>query len=277
MRQVLSESSLPLVPYAPMTGFATGGDTLTPEERDELNERIDAVAEQYAGGFGIAVQDLRTGATYSYNPHAQFPTASVAKLTILTMLLIRAEEEGRDLSTAEQSQAAQMIRYSDNEVTDDLYDRIGFTDGFNSAAEALGFTGTDPNTGGTWGSTMTTPADQLRLLRALYTDEGPLTEESRAYVRELMESVAPEQVWGVAAAAGPDDTVGLKNGWTPREDNEELWTSNSVGYVAGPEREYLIAVLSDGNTDYSAGVQLTETLVTTVTGALEDAAGSPPT
>nr|WP_150243388.1 serine hydrolase [Nocardiopsis quinghaiensis] len=270
VRVLLSENVLPLVPFAPRTGPATGGQGLTPVQRQELTARIEALSGERAADFGVAVQDLRTGATFSHNAHQQFPTASAVKLTILTMLLLRAQEEGRDLTGAERDQVSTMIRYSDNEVTDGLYSRIGFTDGFVHGAETLGFTNTDPHPRGVWGATMTTAADQVRLLRALYCDGGPLSEESRDYARELMESVAPEQAWGVSAGADPADAVGLKNGWTPRESNGGLWNVNSVGYVVGPGHEYLVAVLTDGNSDYATGVALVEELASTVTGALEE-------
>lgn len=269
LNQLAAQTQLPLVPFAPVTAPARGGTALPPAERAALTERISAIDAEHGAEIGIAVQDLRTGTTFSYNPHQRFPTASVAKLTVLTMLLMRAEEEERELTAGERAQAAQMIRYSDNSVTDELYARMGFNEGFVRHAGNLGFTNTEPNPGGSWGSTMTTPADQVRLLRALYTDEGPLSDDDRAYVRELMETVAPEQVWGVSATATPADTVGIKNGWTPRASNGGLWTVNSVGYVSGPDHEYLVAVLSDRNPGYSSGVALLEELVTEVTEAIE--------
>lgn len=269
---LLSSGNPSLVPFAPDTVPADGGRTLTLDQRRELTERMEALGEERGADFGLAVQDLRTGATFSHNAQQGFPMASVAKLTILAMLLLHAQEEGRDLTEQEREQAEVMIRYSDNEVTDGLYSRIGFTDGFVHGARAFGLTGTDPHPRGVWGATMTTAADQVRLLRALYSEEGPLSERDRLYLRELMESVAAEQAWGISACAGPHDTVGLKNGWTPRESNGGLWNVNSVGYVVGPDREYLVAVLSDGNSGYTSGVELVEEVVSTVTDALEEAA-----
>jgi beta-lactamase class A len=262
-------AQLSLAPSGPVAAATRGGTALPPAQRAALTERIEAIGAGHGAEFGIAVQDLRTGTTFSHNPHQRFPTASVAKLTVLTMLLMRAEEEGRELTAGERAQAERMIRYSDNSVTDGLYARMGFNDGFLRHAENLGFTDTEPDPGGSWGATMTTPADQVRLLRALCTDEGPLAEQDRVHVRELMEGVAPEQVWGVSATATSEDTVGLKNGWTPRESDGGRWTVNSVGYVSGPDHEYLVAVLSDRNPDYSSGVDLLEELVTEVIEAIE--------
>lgn len=180
-----------LEPFDPVVE-PPGHVPLETERRSELTAELDVLAESYE--FGLAVQDLRTGATFSHGAHTRFPTASVAKLSVLAMLVRAAEQDGRDLTEGERHRAEQMIRYSDNEVTDDLYDRIGFTEGFEEGAEAFGLQATEPHPGGRWGSTMTTASDQLRLLRALYLEEGPLTREGRAQVRGFMESVAPEQV-----------------------------------------------------------------------------------
>ncbi|RKS10354.1 beta-lactamase class A [Nocardiopsis sp. Huas11] len=266
---LLSGHAFTLVPFAPVTVPATGGSPLSAEERAELTDRIDDLVAHSGADVGLAVQDLRTGAAYSYGAHEPIYTASVVKLSLVTMLLARAQEGGGELTAGERAQAETMIRYSDNDVTDVLYQRNGFTDGFVEGARTLGLSGTEPNASGVWGATRTTAADQIRLLRALYTEDSPLSEEDRAFVLGLMETVAPEQGWGVSAAAGPEDTVGVKNGWTPRASNDGLWNVNSVGFVAGPEREYLVAVLTDGNSDYAAGVELIESMVSLVTETLE--------
>ncbi|MEV2277983.1 serine hydrolase [Nocardiopsis sp. NPDC049922] len=272
---VAAGDALPaVVAPAPQDGAPlAGGSVLTPEQRDELAARVASIIEDHGVRCGIAVHDLRTGTTFSHAPQDPFHTASAVKLTILTLLLLRADEEGRELTASERARVERMIRHSDNTVTDGLYLRAGFTEGFERGARRLGLTGTEPHPRGRWGATRTTASDQIRLLRALYTDEGPLSEEDRAYVRALMESVAPEQAWGVSAAAGPVDTVGLKNGWVPRQSNGGLWNINSVGYVVGPDREYLIAVLSDDHPDYVSGVGLVEELVSVVIGEIEAPGG----
>ncbi|MFV2197404.1 serine hydrolase [Nocardiopsis sp. LOL_012] len=264
----------PALLFAPDPG-PSGSATLTVREREDLTGRVAGLAEEHRARVGIAVQDLRTGTAFSYAAHEGFTTASTVKLTILTMLLLRAEEEGRALTSAERAQAEEMIRYSDNGKADSLYARLGYAAGFEEGAERIGYLETVPLPTGRWGATETTAADQLRLLRFLYTDEGPLSEESRAYVCELMEAVAPEQAWGISVAAERDDTVGLKNGWVPRDANDGLWNVNSVGYVAGEDREYLIAVLTDDHPDYFSGVELTEKLVSMVIEEIEAPSGAP--
>ena len=276
VRTVPAQSAPPLVLPAPAAVPANGGAVFTRRQREAVDTRVAEIIDGSGARAGIALQDLRTGATFSHGAQEGFAAASVAKLMITAMLELRARDEGRELTAVERSQVEAMVRYSDNDVTNGLYERIGYTRGFADGAERFGLTGTEPHPDGVWGGTLTTPADQIRLLRALYTREGPLTDGERARIRGLMESVAPEQAWGVSAAAGPRDTVGLKNGWTPREADGGRWLVNSVGYVAGPDREYLIAVLSEGNRDYGSGIALVEELVTTVTRALEGPPGGCP-
>ncbi|WP_436890781.1 serine hydrolase [Nocardiopsis dassonvillei] len=275
-RAMGSASALPPVPFAPVTAPAAGGPVLTQRQHDDLAARVAGIIDDSGARAGIAVQDLRTGATFSHGSQEGFATGSLSKLTILTLLVLCAREEGRDLTAAERDRAEAMIRYSDNDVTNGLYSRIGYNPGFAEGVARLGFTGTEPHPHGVWGGTVTTPADQIRLLRALYTDEGPLTGDERAYIRGLMESVAPEQAWGVSAVAGPQDVVGLKNGWTPRDADHGRWLVNSVGYVAGTQRQYLIAVMSEGNRGYDTGIALVEALAVEVAATLEDPPGGDP-
>lgn len=244
--------------------------------RARLTARLDAQLAGQGRRLSVCVQDLRTGTAYGYGAHDQYPTASVVKLTLLVVLLLQAQEEGRELNAQERAGAEEMIRHSDNAVTNGFYAGIGFNDGLLHGAELLGMPRTQPDDRGVWGATRTTAADQVRLLRAVYTDDSPLTEDNRAYVRELMESVAPEQAWGASAAAEDGDTVGVKNGWVPLDSDGGRWVVNSTGYVTGPGREYLVSVLSEHQPDYVSGVESVEHAVAAVAEALEGGAVAPP-
>ncbi|MDD6793120.1 MAG: serine hydrolase, partial [Thermobifida fusca] len=221
--------------------------------------------------LSLALHDLASGATYSYRAGETYTTASLVKLNILVLLLLRAEDEGRELSAEEERLAAEMIRYSDNDATNDLYARIGFDAGFARGNERLGLHATRPSGRGVWGATETTAADQLRLLRIVFTGDSPLSERSRDYASQLLGTVAPEQAWGISAAASEGDTVELKNGWVPRSSDGDRWVLTSAGRVAGAEHEYLIVVLSDRHRDYAGGIARIEHVVAEVAAALSDA------
>ena len=64
-----------------------------------------------------------------------------------------------------------------------------------------------------------------------------------------MENVTPDQRWGVSGGVPAGVTVALKNGWLPLDDANTDWQVNSVGWVSGDGRDYLIAVLQHGQPD----------------------------
>jgi hypothetical protein len=61
-----------------------------------------------------------------------------------------------------------------------------------------------------------------------------------------------------AAVSGSSASAfALKNGWLPRTATG-LWVINSVGRVTVDGREYLVAVVSNGNTTKAKGISLVE-------------------
>ncbi|MGW7267603.1 serine hydrolase [Streptomyces sp. NPDC054842] len=206
----------------------------------------------------LAVLDLESGESAAYRD-GTFDTASIVKVDILAALLLRAQDAGRRLTAAERTYAAAMIEHSDNASATALWGAIGGAAGLDAANERLGLTGTKAGDGGLWGLTRTTAADQLVLLRQVFGDDSELSDASRTYLRELMGSTAAGQDWGVSAAASPasGSDWALKNGWLPRSSTGR-WDINSIGRVTADGHDYLVAVLSDGNTTKERGVSLVE-------------------
>lgn len=85
----------------------------------------------------------------------------------------------RALGEEEREQAALMIREGDNAAATALWDAIGGGEGLARANPRLGLEETSPGADGLWGLTETTASDQLRLLRAVFTDDPPLSPASR--------------------------------------------------------------------------------------------------
>jgi len=70
----------------------------------------------------------------------------------------------------------------------------------------------------------------------------------------LLESVTPDQRWGVSGGVPPGVTIALKNGWLPMDSGGSDWQINSVGWISGDGRNYLIAVLTTGNPTEQYGI-----------------------
>ncbi|MFF7130119.1 serine hydrolase [Streptomyces sp. NPDC008240] len=198
-----------------------------------------------------------------YGDDTAYDTASIIKVDILAAMLLQGQDSGHALTAKERAQAEAMIQHSDNTAANALWRRIGLAPGLQAANKRLGLTATKGGPDVRWGLTRTTASDQIRLLRAVF-DTGPapkagsapaLSDTSRGYIRTLMGRIAPEQSWGVSAAAGSE--WALKNGWLQR-NKTGLWDVNSVGRITSGRHHYLVAVLSDGNTSMKDGVALVE-------------------
>ncbi|MGW9495607.1 serine hydrolase [Streptomyces prasinus] len=224
-----------------------------------------AVAVPDGAEVSVGVLDPVSGAGVRHGDRA-FVTASVVKVGILVALLLEAQDAGRVLTGEERSHAAAMIGRSDNDAASALWRSGGRAAGLDAAHARLGLTGTEGGDGPRWGLTRTTVADQLLLLRQVFgaPADSELTAASRAYVRQLMERVVPEQAWGVPVVADAPPPGGaawaVKNGWVPR-DATGLWVVNSIGRVTVGGRGLLVAALSDGNPSRARGVALVEAAV----------------
>ena len=157
-----------------------------------------------------------------------------------------------------------MIEDSDNDAATSLWDEVGGATGIGAYNDRAGLTRTTPSACVTcagfpwpgWGLTTTVPEDQLTLLKQLITP-GPrplLSDAERSYALSLMENVTPGQRWGITGGVPAGVTVALKNGWLPLDDANTDWQVNSVGWVSGDGRDYLIAVLTTGNPTEQYGI-----------------------
>jgi hypothetical protein len=213
-----------------------------------------------AGVVLAAVYDLDTRQTWTIGGVRQVQAeASVVKLDILEALF--AQQRG-GLSSADQVLAQQMIQDSGNDAATALWNAVGGAHGIRAFNAAIGLTSTTlsdcvqcpgfPWPG--WGLSTTTPADQITLLREL-VEPGPLFSASaREAALRLMENVTPSQRWGVSGGVPRQATVALKDGWLPLNLADTDWQINSVGWISGLGRNYLIAVLSTGNPTEAYGI-----------------------
>jgi hypothetical protein len=249
-------------------GHAAGGSMSPSANRSpaaQVNPLATAAAAYLAGRAGTvlaAVYDVRTGQTWQLGDGPVQAEASVVKLDILETLLAR--PRGAALSPGDQAFARAMIEDSDNDAATSLWDEDGGAAGLTYYDDRAGLTRTTPSpcvacagfAWPGWGLSTTVPQDQLTLLKQLIVP-GPdplLSGAARSYALSLMEHVAPDQAWGVSGGVPAGVTVALKDGWLPLDDANTDWQVNSVGWVSGDGRDYLIAVLSTGNPTEQYGI-----------------------
>lgn len=143
----------------------------------------------YWNSSSIAIQLQRNGAEYATtnNPGLRYEVASTVKVAVLAMLL---HNTGGNLDSTQQSLAMRMIRNSDNDATTAiLTNYLGGITFLSAIYSALGMNQTTaaPH----WGSSLTVPSDQLKLLKMIYLDPSSnyLNDKSRNYIKWLMNTV----------------------------------------------------------------------------------------
>ena len=172
--------------------------------------------------------------------------------------------------------AQNMIEDSDNNAATQLWNAVGGAAGLRAFNASVGLVGTSPSpcivcTGFPWpgwGLTTTTPTDQVDLLRQVVEPNDFLTLADRTYALQLLENVTPDQRWGVTAGIPAQVTIALKNGWLPLNDADTDWQINSIGWISGLGRNYLIAVLSTGSPTEQYGIETIDQLSASVWAAM---------
>jgi hypothetical protein len=203
----------------------------------------------------VAAFDANSGVTYAYGPATRFHTASTIKVAILGALLVQAQVAKRQLTTNERGLATRMIEFSDNAATDPLWTEIGRGPGLARFIAQIGMRNTVPGPGPNWILTTTTTVDLTMLMRTVAYPNFVLTNDSRAYILQLMSNVTPSQRWGVSAAVRPGQRVALKNGWMVVQN---IWGINSMGRIWGSGRDFVIAVLTNGSPTKNVGIATVE-------------------
>jgi Beta-lactamase enzyme family len=229
-----------------------------------------------AGTTLAAVFNVATGRVWTLGQGSPQAEASVVKLDILETLLYQAQTRDQDLSTGVRSLARRMMEDSDNDAATGLWDMAGGGSAIKSYNDAAGLLNTSPSLcvqcsgfpWPGWGLSTTTPTDQLTLLRQLILPGSLLTPANRHYALDLMENVDPAQRWGVSGGVPLEATVALKDGWLPLNGQETDWQIDSVGWISGLGRNYLMAVLSTGNPTEQYGIDTIDDLAGVIWNAM---------
>lgn len=218
------------------------GSTSTTAAKLPFESELRSYLNSRPGAVGVAVRLPGTGKSWTYTKtSSRNVTASIVKVQVMSGVMMKAQREGRGLTSWEKSKIVPMIRQSDNNATTALFNHIGGRSGLQSVGDRLGMTQTTANS--RWGLTSTTAHDQARLMEHYARPSQQLSYSNRVYGLSQMRQVASSQDWGVSAGP-PSGSVALKNGWLPRTDG---WHVNSIGWQNYGKADYTIGVLTHDN------------------------------
>lgn len=256
---------------------AAGSPRAARPQQDPFGLAAASYLSTRTGTVLAAIYDVSTGQTWRLGKGPPQDEASVVKLDVLETLLAERNSNHTGLSASDRSLTQQMIEDSDNDAATSLWYEVGGPTRIRSFNTAAGLADTSPsscvNCPGFpwpgWGLTTTTAADQLVLLRKLIEPSSLLTSAERSYALSLMENVTPSQRWGVSGGIPPQVTVAVKNGWLPLNGSGTDWQINSVGWISGQGRNYLMAVLTTGNPTEQYGIDTIDQVASIVWGHMK--------
>lgn len=221
-----------------------------------LKNQWDVVLASQTGEVNVALMDLQSDQmlqTGNSAPGERFYTASSMKLSILVEMLRQYEAQGIPVeicedelnSWQEQCQSLEaaypMITVSDNSTASQLFQQVGGAAGMQQFFDSIG--AVDTTASSSWGLTLTTAADQLKVMRAAIVPGVLLSQQYVDVARRLLQQVDASQKWGATSGLESSDVhIENKNGWLPEEEG----TYNTVGHVYSENGriDYIIAILA---------------------------------
>jgi len=221
------------------------------------------LAGYLAGRSGVitaAVYDARGRHLWVYHPGVLEYTASIVKVEIMGTAMWQAQRAGQPVPPSQLALMTPMIEISDNTSATDLLADVGGPAAVLRFDHAAGLTDTTPHSSapipGTpwpgWGLTTTTARDEVTLVRRFAFGNPVLAGPNRDHGLYLMEHVAGDEDWGVTGGVPAGTTVALKNGWIQFPQALPYsaaggWQIDSIGWVHGNGRDYVLAVLTRDN------------------------------
>ncbi|MDQ0684006.1 hypothetical protein QFZ56_002969 [Streptomyces achromogenes] len=217
----------------------------------KLKKDITAALVGRKGTIAVGLYDRTTNTTCTLRASTAYDSASVVKVTVLSALLWDAQRSGRTLTSREKSLATAMITKSDNASTSTLWKQLGVTK-IKKFLTAAKMTQTKPGANNYWGLTQITVTDEQKLLKLIHARNTVLTDASRSYVTTLMGKVVSAQRWGTPYGRPANVSWHVKNGWLSRAT--QGWRVHSVGTFKGGGHDYVMTVLTHGNSTMNYGI-----------------------
>ncbi|MFI1506781.1 serine hydrolase [Streptomyces sp. NPDC020597] len=217
----------------------------------KLKKDITAALVGRKGTIAVGLYDRSTNTTCTLRASTAYDSASVVKVTVLSALLWDAQNARRTLTSREKSLATAMITKSDNASTSTLWKQLGVTK-IKKFLTAAKMTQTTPGANNYWGLTQITVTDEQKLLKLIHAHNAVLTDASRSYVSTLMGKVVSAQRWGTPYGRPANVSWHVKNGWLSRAT--QGWRVHSVGTFKGGGHDYVMTVLTHGNSTMNYGI-----------------------
>jgi hypothetical protein len=177
-----------------------------------------------SGWWSWALLDLRTGEMSGPASRTRTSTtASLIKSWIAADFLRRSDGEPSD---ARMDQLRVMIRDSDNEAAESLYNAVGRQKSIERLIDICQLEDSEPSSSGGWSRTMVSPADIARL-GACIADGRAAGPEWTDWLLDEMRAVRGTGDFGVRKAfpASQQKTIAIKNGWVDRQAEQEIHVS----------------------------------------------------
>lgn len=206
------------------------------------------------GWYSWALLDQRTGEIYgSSNMSATSTTASMIKAWIGADYLRRAAEKGQTPSDTRMAQLRIMIRDSDNDAAQSLWQAVGYSASTKRMVPMCGLTDSKPNSN--WSNTLLSARDTARL-GACIADGRAAGKKWTKWLLSEMRAVRGVGDFGIRKAfpATVAKTIAIKNGWVTRSAKGE-WHVNCLAIGDG----WSIGVMTQfraGLYDYIYGAEI---------------------
>ncbi len=253
-----------------------------------LRSPFTSLRRYLAGRLGVvtaAVYDRRTRQLWVYHPRVEY-TASIVKVQIMGAALWEAQQAGHGLPGSEAQLIPPMIEASDNSAATAVLADVGGPVRVGEFDRAAGLLDTQPHAAsppipGTpwpaWGLTTTTARDQVVLMMRFAYPNAVLSGRSRRYGLSLMRQVEAGQNWGVSYGLPAGTVVALKDGWIPfprpLPHAGPGWQVDSIGWIHGHGRDYVLAVLTSGSPSEQYGIDTVQVISQQVFTQLGPASG----
>jgi hypothetical protein len=199
----------------------------TPPPLPELRFKVAPITVTTTGFFSWALMDRRTGEIWgSTNISGTTWPASMIKGWVASDFLRRAAEKNQTPNTATMSELERMIRDSDNNATQDIFNRSGGNASITRLVSLCKLTDTAPDKRG-WSFAAISAQDTVRMANCIAngTAAGPKWTD---WILEKMRLIRNGD-WGIRKAlpAPESATVSIKNGWLLYDDDHN-WHINCM-------------------------------------------------